>query len=294
MIVCGRFMGVLAGSSVYFRLVRAPNCVMASLAASIGWFIAHSLIGGDLFLFIPLFAVVFLITGAGNALNDFFDVEIDRINQPKRPLPSGAISRRSALYLAAIFFVGGIGVAGLLGSLCFVIAVVNSGLLVVYASHLKRTVLLGNLSIGYLTGSTFLFGGAVFGSDGVGVVLVLFLLATLATISREILKDVLDFEGDSVRGARTFPIVFGERASLYLSAGFLLLGVGLSPLPYFQSLSDGRALFGPLYIFIVAVADIFFIAGIVSSFRGKSHSSTILKFAMLVALASFVIGVLVR
>jgi len=286
--------GVLSGFLAYFRLVRASNCVMASLAAVVGWFIVHSVVGGDLFSFIPLFVVVFLITGAGNALNDFFDVEIDRINQPNRPLPSGAISGRSALYLAVIFFVGGVGISGMLGSLCFVIAVVNSGVLVVYASHLKRTVLLGNLSVGYLTGSTFLFGGAVFGFDGAGVVLVLFLLATLTTISRELIKDVLDMEGDAVRGARTFPIVFGERAALYLSAVFLFVGIGLSPLPYFQLLPDGRALFGPLYRLIVAVADILFIAGIVASFRESAHSSTILKFAMLVALSSFVIGVLVR
>ena len=267
---------------------------MASLAAVIGWFIAYSLLGGDLSSFIPLFIVVFLITGAGNALNDLFDVEIDRINRPDRPLPSGAISKRSALYLAVLFFTIGVGVSGLLGSLCLLVAVVNSGLLVVYASHLKRTPLIGNLSVAYLTGSTFLFGGAVLGFDGARVVLILSLLATLATLSREIIKDLLDMKGDSLRGARTLPILFGERPALYLSALSLFMAIGLSPLPYFQSLPDGRALFGHLYLFIVAVADLLFIAGIASSFRERAHSPTILKLAMLVALSSFVIGAVLR
>jgi geranylgeranylglycerol-phosphate geranylgeranyltransferase len=289
-------MKPLACFSAYLELMRAPNCAMAAFAAVIGWFIAFSLLGGSAESVLLVFAVVFLVTGAGNALNDFFDVEIDRINRAERPLPSGRIRPGAALRFSMVLFTAGVSVSYFLGILCFVIAMLNSAILAVYASHLKRRVFLGNLSIGYLTGSTFLFGGAVFGWEGVRSVVVLFVLSTLATLSREIVKDVEDMPGDRAEGAETLPLVIGERKALYLSAFFILLAVGLSPLPYFQMLPDGKTLLGGVYLLLVAVADVFFIAGIFTFFKpsGGFSRSVFLKFAMFVALLAFVGGALFR
>ncbi len=93
-----------------------------------------------------------------------------------------------------------------INSICGSIALFNSLLLILYAKTLKGTPpLLGNLSIGYLTGSVFYSGASIFGFGGIKALSVLFLLAALAITAREIVKDIEDMEGDSLEGADTLP-----------------------------------------------------------------------------------------
>jgi geranylgeranylglycerol-phosphate geranylgeranyltransferase len=279
----------------YLELMRYGNCIMAALAASIGVFIAYNILAANtpgvlLFPFYGcalVFLTVFLVTGAGNTINDYYDIEIDRVNKPMRPIPSGRISTSAALYFSIALFIAGTASAFLINVPCGVIALFNSLLLIYYARTLKRTVLLGNLAVGYLTGSTFLFGGAVFfGSGGLESVFVLFLLATLATVAREIVKDIEDMDGDMKDGARTLPIVTGARKAAYIAASIGLIAVLASPLPYIQSLMSFR------YLFLVAVADLLF-AVAVYEILGKDNpagSSRMFKMAMAFALISFLAG----
>jgi geranylgeranylglycerol-phosphate geranylgeranyltransferase len=283
----------------YLKLMRSGNCLMASIAAVVGVFIAYNIVLANASLYssylivfpaldaAKVFLVVFLVTGAGNAINDYFDLEIDRINKPERPISSGKISLRTALYFSLALFSVGTLLAASINLICGVIAFVNSLLLIYYASSLKRTALLGNISVGYLTGSTFLFGGAVFfENDGINGVFVLFLLATLATVAREIVKDIEDIEGDREDGARTLPIIVGAKKAAYVASLIGLVAVLASPLPYLQSLMSIR------YLIIVAVADIIF-AVAVYEILGKnnpSKSSKMFKMAMAFALISFIAG----
>jgi geranylgeranylglycerol-phosphate geranylgeranyltransferase len=272
---------------------------MAGIAAIVGVFIAYTIVAANIPAFssylvtfptldaIKVFLVVFLITGAGNAINDYFDIEIDRINKPERPIPSGKIGLRTALYFSLALFAIGTLLAATINFACGAIAFVNSLLLIYYASTLKRTALLGNIAVGYLTGSTFLFGGAVFFEQGgIEGVIILFLLASLATIAREIVKDIEDIEGDKEDGACTLPILIGAKKAAYIASFIGLIAVLASPLPYIQSLMSIR------YLFIVAIADILF-AIAVYEILGKNNparSSKMFKFAMLFALISFISG----
>jgi len=150
------------------------------------------------------FVVCFVVTAGGNAINDFYDAKIDAVNKPHRPIPSGRISPRRAFAFAVGLFGIGIALSYLINPICFFIAAANSLLLIGYAYKLKRTVLWGNVSIGYLTGSTFLFGGAAV--NEIMVTFVLFMLAMLATMGREIVKDIEDIKGDKKEGLITLPI----------------------------------------------------------------------------------------
>ena len=107
-----------------------------------------------------------MITGAGNVVNDYYDREIDAVNRPKRPIPSGRISPKSALNYSLILFAAGCLLAALVNQLCLLVAAFNSAILFFYARNLKTTPLAGNLCVAYLTGSTFLFGGATAGQVG--------------------------------------------------------------------------------------------------------------------------------
>ncbi|TQD25033.1 geranylgeranylglycerol-phosphate geranylgeranyltransferase [Methanolobus vulcani] len=282
----------------YLKLMRSGNCLMAAIAALVGVFIAYNIVSANIspdsyniaFPFLSslkVFLVVFLVTGAGNAINDYFDIDIDRINKPERPIPSGKISLKAALYFSLALFAAGTIIAASINMICGAIALVNSLLLIYYASTLKRTALLGNIAVGYLTGSTFLFGGAVFFEQGgIKGVFVLFVLATMATIAREIVKDIEDIEGDREDGAQTLPIIIGPKKAAYLASLIGLIAVLASPLPYIQSLMTMR------YLILVAVADILF-AVAVYEILGKNNpakSSKMFKMAMAFALISFIAG----
>lgn len=276
---------------VLLELMRYRNCAMAGLASVIGAAIAYSAAPGEL-IWVPLiFAAVFLITGAGNAINDYFDAGIDAINRPDRPIPSGRIRKDSAFIFSIALFTAGIIISYFIGSslIPFFIAVFNSFLLYFYAFSLKRKVFVGNLSVSYLSGSTFLFGGAAFGIEGIRFTLVLFFLSMLATLAREIVKSIEDMEGDRKDGAITLPIRIGERHAAYAACALGLMAVLLSPLPYFTEL------FNEYYLFVVGIADIFFLYAMALVLkRNPSASSRYFKVAMFFALLAFIAGSLLK
>lgn len=278
----------------YITLIRSGNCLMAGISAVIGTLIASLTLGMSFPVdAVYIFAAVFLITGAGNSINDVFDAEIDRINKPHRPIPSGAIGKKDALYFSIILFVAGILAASFIRSpeaeppIALYIAAINSVILIEYARTLKRTPFFGNLAVGYLTGSTFLFGGAVFGVAGLLSVGILFTLSMFATLGREIVKDIEDIEGDKAMGADTLPIRIGARKSAYIAAFFGIAAMLLSPLPYMMNMVSLG------YILIVGVADAVFIVAIIHMLHNNDPvaSSRYFKIAMMVALLAFVIGV---
>ena len=129
----------------FLTITRPVNSLVAGLAAIVAYLIATGTIIPESLL---LFVVVALITAAGNVINDFFDAEIDAINRPDRPIPSGAISRGAARGFAVTLFLAGILVSFFTNSLCIGIAIFNALLLVAYAAKLKRLPLTGQYRCG--------------------------------------------------------------------------------------------------------------------------------------------------
>jgi geranylgeranylglycerol-phosphate geranylgeranyltransferase len=260
---------------VLLEILRPFNCAMGGAAAVIGLLLAGRF---DPTVTVSIFLAVFLVTGAGNAVNDYYDREIDAVNRPRRPIPSKRISPIRAFYYALILFVAGCLLAGLVNQLCLAMAALNSILLFLYARSFKATPLAGNVCVAFLIGSAFLFGGAAAGLAGLQANLIPFLLSFLATMSREIMKDVEDMEGDRLGGARTLPILAGEKLSAALAAAFALAAVVLS---YF-------APFGKDYLIIVTAADLFFVYSLIKIAKGDAAGSQrALKIGMAVALAAF-------
>jgi geranylgeranylglycerol-phosphate geranylgeranyltransferase len=182
-----------------------------------------------------------------------------------------------------LLFISGCILAGIVNQICLAVAALNSALLFFYARNLKATPLAGNLCVAYLTGSTFLFGGAAFGLEGMEVNLIPAGLSFLATMSREIAKDIEDVEGDRQGGAKTLPILAGERISAALAAAFAMAAVMLSFLPPF----------GTAYLIVVAAADLFLISSVWKIVRGDAAGSQkALKMGMAVALLAFLAAAL--
>jgi geranylgeranylglycerol-phosphate geranylgeranyltransferase len=280
------------------ELIRYENCLMAGFAATTGTFIAENIMASDAFdLFhlknYPLldmgrvFLVVFLISGAGNAINDYYDFKIDSINRPERPIPSGRVKLKEALYLSYFLFALGTFLAFSIQQICGFIAFFNSSMLILYAKTLKSTPFLGNLSIGYLTGSTFLFGASVFGFGGLKALFVLFVLSALAITAREIVKDIEDMEGDQIEGIDTLPLRIGAKKASYIAVLIGFLAIFLSPLPYLMSVLGLR------YLYFVLLADLGFFAAIhqILALKNPAKSSKMFKIAMFFALLAFIAGV---
>ena len=297
-----------------FEMMRPLNCVMGSVATFIG---ALLVVRQELGVFyIPLiFALfaVFVITGAGNVFNDYVDVEADKVNKPKRPIPSGRVSKRSALIFSMLLFFLGILSAGFLNWICFAIAVVNSLLLVAYSHVLQNKLLMGNITIGYLVGSTFLFGGAATGYLPMIVIpLILMMLAMLATIAREIVKDLEDLEGDRKSflkriakkvtesigerfglGKGGAKLKYGEKTMRIIAVACLMLAIIFSALPYYYGIMHTS------YLLIVGLADIMFLWCIYSVIterrikKGYARVSKRLKIGMFIALIAFIVGAFV-
>lgn len=267
---------VVERGAALVEVMRPANAVFAGVATVVGAFVA----GFELEPAAVAAVVTALGTGAGNSVNDYYDADIDAVNRPERPIPSGRLPQRDAVVLTAALFAAALALTvAFLPMLAIAIGVVNLVLLVVYSSHLKRTPLVGNVVVAFLSGSAFLFGGAAVGDAS--TTLVLFALAALVTLGREVVKDLEDVEGDREEGARTVPIVWGRRYALAIAAGSVGVAVGLAPLPYlFQG-------FGGSYLAVVSVACGVALYGVAASAGDPGRGQRVLKAAMAVALAAF-------
>jgi len=267
----------------FLELTRPGNAVAAGVLTFTGAFVAGNALSLPFAVAAAVVATV-CATGAGNAVNDYFDRDIDRVNRPDRPIPRGAVSPRGALAFSGLLFAVAVVAALTLPLAALVIAVVNSLALIAYTEFFKGLPGVGNVVVAYLTGSTFLFGGASVGRPLSSSVLVLFFLAAVATLTREIVKDVEDVEGDRAEGLRTLPIVVGERAALRLGTAALVVAVLASGLPVLV----GN--FGLAYLALVVPADALMLRATYRSYDDPSAGQRGLKRGMFVAAAAFVVG----
>lgn len=211
-------------------LLRIENVLCVIPAVLLGAMLAEGLPGARTEILRALAAAVAgaCICAFGNVLNDYCDIEIDRINVPSRPLPAGDLAPASAIRLALLLLAAGLVSAALLGPVELVVAGALALGACLYAVRLKRT-LAGHALVGGLTAMTSLYGGLVAGR--IAAALWPALLIFLAITARELLKAAEDRAGDAAHGARTAATVFGPRAAAYLfvagSAGLML--VALAP-----------------------------------------------------------------
>ncbi|MCE5215173.1 MAG: UbiA family prenyltransferase [Methanobacterium sp.] len=267
----------------YLEIIRPGNAILAVISI----LLMAAISGVFNFYVVLACAVVFIVTGFGNAINDYFDYKIDAINKPERPIPSGRISHRQAGYYAWALAVIGILLGFLINLIPGLIALTSALLMFYYAYSLKKKMLIGNLLISFLTGLSFVFGGVVVGAITVSIYLGFY--AFLTTMMREIVKDMEDVKGDEQEGANTLPIAYGMRVSSITAASFMIFASLTSPILYF---------IGVLTIFylpLLAVAIVIFLSGAVSILKDRSvenaaNVSKRIKIGMIITLLAFAAG----
>lgn len=267
-----------------FRIVRPLNAMMAGFAGVLAFVIATGTIVPQVTI---VFFIILLITAAGNVINDYHDAAIDAINRPDRPIPSGMITRKAALFYAVVLFLVGNIIGIVFAPMPLVlIGIINSVLLWFYASHLKVMPLLGNLAVSYLAASIFLFGGALEGWIGVMSNLPIAGATFGVILARELIKDAEDMPGDVALGARTMPIRYGLRPTVMIAGAAAVIGVIITLLLYTR--------WGPGYLVGIIPVDIIIGFGIYQAIRCRtpeeikdSRSSHLIKIGMFTSLLIF-------
>lgn len=270
-------------SRVYAELGRPPNAIGLSLFALVGAYVG----GGAAVVSLEAFtatAVTLLATVGGYTINDYFDRAVDRINDPDRPIPRGAIAPEEALAFAGVaFIVGSLLALVVLPSLAVAIVAINVTALVAYTPLAKGRYGLGNLLISYLVGSVALFGGAAIGS--VAPVIVMGVLAFQMLFGLEIIKDLEDVTGDVDEGLRTLPVVLGQRRAVGLTNLVLVLSIPLSLVPYI------RGTFGLSYLGVILAAHALTVVTMWATVsRPPGTALTWVKIAMFVCMMAFAVG----
>lgn len=173
----------------------------------------------------------FLLSGSAMATNDYFDLDVDRVNAPWRPLPAGLLSPREAMGLGIVAGALGLAAAWALSPVAFGAALLVWVLGFLYNWRLKATGLLGNLIVGISVAMTFVIGGIGVDQPWNGKVWLFGLIALVFDLAEEVAGDAMDAEGDQLRGSRSVALVWGKRRALALSAALFGVVIVLSWIP---------------------------------------------------------------
>ena len=270
----------------YVHLTRPINWVIGGGSIFMGAFIAGSIrpLGHVILAMISGMC----IAGGANSINDYFDVNIDRINKPYRPIPSGNVTKQGAYRFALIMFLLGIIISLFINAGAFAIAVVASIILYAYSAWLKRTVLWGNMTVSLITAFAFIYGGVAV--DLLDIAMIPAIFSFFFNFGREIIKDIEDMNGDACDGARTMPLVYGKKRSLGLVTLIFCFLIVITYIPYIMGI------FGECYLYVVSIGVNLVLMYTMISFWFDSSSkhlgrlSTLLKIDMLIGLIAIFVG----
>lgn len=281
-------MNVLGKAWLYLSMSRPPNGLLMFLAVVVGSYVASRSLPQLLELSLS-FITAYCLNGSSMVINDIIDKEVDKINDPLRPIPSGRISVK-----AAIIYGGFLGLAGLFASCItgigtLIVAIIFYAIANAYNVWLKPLGIIGNVAVSLAVVAPFLYGSVLMLGTISMKVLILGLLAFLANMGREVIKGMVDIEGDALRGVASIARIYGSRKAAVIGAGFILTAVILSPLPTFLGM------LGWTYLLLVCFADIGFVYSAIKILLNPTHVKARkvkreLLAWMSIALIAFIIG----
>jgi len=271
------------------HLMRPVNCLMMGFAVIVGAVLSSSNFSNTWSNLIFGFTTGFMLTAASMAINDYYDREIDALNEPDRPIPSGLIKPKEALAFAFALTTIGFATAYLTNISCFVISLFAWAVFVTYTTVGKRSGLPGNFLVSLCVAIPFIYGSCTVANTIELNVLVFASMAFLSNTGREITKGIVDIQGDRTKNIQTLAVRYGEKTAAVVAALFFLSAVLLSPIPWllkFVSL---------WFIPLVAITDFGLVA---SSFMllnnySRENARRVKKMVLLwfiVGLLAFIIG----
>jgi geranylgeranylglycerol-phosphate geranylgeranyltransferase len=212
------------------------------------------------------FITSFTLTGASMTINDYYDRQIDAINEPNRPIPNGTVSPKEALCFALVLSI--IGFAAALGTNmpCLLVAAIAWIVSMTYVTKGKRTGLPGNFLVSACVAIPFIYGGFVVGKLELPIV-VFAAIVFLSNTGREITKGIVDVRGDAYRNVRTIAVLYGEKDAAFTSSIFFISAVALTPFPWLWGLVSNW------FLPPVILTDVGLVASSISLIRDSSRDN---------------------
>jgi geranylgeranylglycerol-phosphate geranylgeranyltransferase len=273
------------------EILRPINGLMGGLTVIIG--ILNTRI--DILLLTLIFNIIFgvliyfFISGSSMIINDYYDIEIDKINRPERPIPRGSISLKQAkiLWVVTILIATTLSITHSLlsniGPLVTIIVVFMAFIGWFYAAWGKKSGFIGNIIVG-ISFSIGLIYGAMLNNSGIPLYIYYFFLTSFfLLISREVIKGCEDVEGDKKEGVRTLAIRIGIKKSTTISMIFAVVAVVFYILPYFNLVGLSQLLFLISMIFGLAVV----LFAIILMLKGNLVNKDFKKVSLLLKIGAF-------
>jgi geranylgeranylglycerol-phosphate geranylgeranyltransferase len=273
-------------AAAFVTILRPHNMLASALAVVAGaYVVARGPVPG-----LPVVAgLAALATGAGNILNDCFDLAVDRVNKPRRPLPAGDITRRAALaWYGVLSLVAAAGALWLVPRDVGALVIGWQAALALYARWCKRRLVAGNVLVAAVSSSAF-FAGAMQAGDA-WAALIPAAMAFAFVLCREVVKGAEDLEGDRRGGVRTFAVALGARRAGTMAALLMLALAALIPLP--ALVAGYRA--GYLLVMAGLVVPVLLLGALrvagSDQQRDYARTSRALKLGMFAGIAAIVLG----
>jgi geranylgeranylglycerol-phosphate geranylgeranyltransferase len=213
----------------YFIIITRPvNFAISFLSLIVAGLICNN---NQLNLNIIFAAVSAAFVGsAGNIINDYFDIEIDKINRPNRILPSNKLSLNEAQTEFVVLNIAAVILSFFINNYALIIVIFSITVIFAYSAYFKKIPLLGNIVVSFFTGLAFIYGGAAVENISAAVIPAVFAFTT--NLIRELIKDIEDIKGDSANNVFTFPSKFGIQKTKYLILSLTIMLMILTTIPY--------------------------------------------------------------
>jgi len=269
-------------------MMRLPNCIMIGFSVIVGEIIATPIFSGQAALY--GFLTGFLLLAASMVLNDYSDRDVDAINEPERPIPSGNVKPTQAMSFAVALCALGFLSASQTGVWTLIVAGFSMVVAAAYNFKFKKTGLPGNALVSANVALPFIYGGLVVGRQ-TSLLLIFAVLAFISSMGREVVKGIVDATGDAAKGIQSVAVKMGNEYAAKQGAALFLMAVALSVVPIVLSAVSNY------YIPLVIISDIGFALTSYSivtnpSARNAKRNKKYALLWMLFGLLAFVFGAL--
>jgi geranylgeranylglycerol-phosphate geranylgeranyltransferase len=257
------FCTIFVAASITGTIQPVKNVILAALSAS-------------------------LIAVGANTINDYYDIEIDRINKPHRILAANKLSLEVALIYFILVYLFAWVISLAINFKMFLIAFTIGILLYLYSFRLKRTIIWGNVTVSFATSMAFIYGGLAVNRFSETLFPASF--AFLFHFGREIIKDMQDVKGDHGKGAITFAVKYGTSASLRLTLITFIVLIFLTIIPYVLKI------YNIIYMIIVIIGIypvliyVLYVSWKKPEVKNLGKMSNILKIDMIIGLLAIYLG----
>lgn len=270
----------------YIKLVRPLNCLITAAVVFVGGIISSENKTFNETLILASITAAF-IAASGNVINDYFDIEIDKIAHRERPMVKGEIKPSEALRFYFVLIIIGFVISFFLHLNLLIITFLSAAILFLYSYFIKKILLIGNIVVALLTAIAFIFGGLAVNNPKAAIIPAIF--AFMINLIRELVKDIQDIEGDKLNNTITFPVKFGIRNTSHLIIILIFILIGFTFYPYFTQIYRIEYFIivmlsvNPLLVYVIKYLTI-------SRVKNFQHISSILKINMIFGLIAIYLG----